>query len=273
VKTFAEILKRAPARRIVTAPSPEGAALPDNLEEELLRRGHAVTAPEGGEEHSVKEACRLLKNRQADMLLQGNISLQRLFDLLEAEGILGKNPCFVSVFEDRVHHKLLLMSDTYMHDFPDLQQKIACLNRAIELAEALSMEKPKVAVLSAIETINPAIPSTSEAAVLSKMSDRGQLNALVEGPLDIDAVIQREAAELKGIKSPVPGDPDIILCPDIETAFALSQAFTFIGSFPTAGVLLGTFSPVIINPRLIPPAHKAVEVAIHALMQKGGDTG
>ena len=265
MKTFADILDRAPARRILVAPSPQSQSFPDIAGEELLHRGNRVTFLEGSDEDAVKEACRLLRNKQADILVQGDVPLKRFYTLLETEGFLEKTPCFVSIFEDQVRKKLCLMADTYIHDFPNLEQKIACLNQVIELARVLGMENPRTAALSAIETINPAIPSTVEAAVLSKMSQRGQFNALVEGPLDIDALIQQAAAELKGINSPVPGNFDIILCPDIETAYALSQAFTLIGGFPTTGILLGTHSPVIIHPEFIPSTHKVVEIAVHAL--------
>jgi len=148
---------------------------------------------------------------------------------------------------------------------PGLEEKISILNKVIELAEILEIENPKVAALSAIETVNPAIPSTVDAAVLSKMSERQQFKALIEGPLDIDAILNLSAATRKNVNSPVSEDMDIILCPDIETAYSLSQAFTFLGNFPTAGVLLGTPFPVIINPEFIPLNNKAVEVAINAL--------
>ncbi len=276
MKTFAEILEQAPACRVLIAPAPGSNSKGINnswletVKEDLLRRGNEVRYQEGSGEQAVKDACSAVKNGQADMLMQGDIPLERFYALLEEEGILEKTPCFASLFEDRVRNKLFLVADTYIHDFPGLKEKIAFVNKMIELAGILGMETPKIAVLSAIETVNPAIPSTAEAAVLSKMSQRGQFNALVEGPLDIDALAKQEAARLKGVDSPVPGDYDAILGPDIETAHALSQAFTFIGRYPTAGILLGTHKPVIIHPGFIPRENKAVEVAIHALQGGAG---
>lgn len=127
-----------------------------------------------------------------------------------------------------------------------------------------------MAALSAIETVNPAIASTVDAAVLARMAQRRQFKAVVDGPLDIDAILSKVAAAKKGVAGEVSGDADIILCPDIETATILAQAFIHIGSYPAAGVLLGTF-PVVINPRFIPPVYKNVEIALQAM--RGGALG
>jgi phosphate butyryltransferase len=257
MKNFAEIVAGAPPRRIVFAPAPAGKTPPEA--EAVAGRKYKITGVE-----TVKEACRMIRDKEADILMQGHLPLSEFFVLLEEEGVKRDDLSFVTVLENKQLNKLLLLTDTYIHNFPGLEQKAKILNRAIAFSNLLGLKNPKVAALSAIETINAAIPSTIEAAVLSKMSERRQFQAIVEGPLDIDAVLQKQAAAIKGIDSPVPGDADIILCPDIETAFALSQAFTFIGAYPTAGVLLGTF-PLVINPRLIPSPYKEVEVALQAL--------
>jgi phosphate butyryltransferase len=261
MKNFAEIVAGAPSRRIVFAPAPSGKIPP---EAEAVAGGkHKITAVE-----TVKEACRMVRDKEADILMQGPIPLSEFFTLLEEEGVKRDDLSFVTVMENQKTNKLLLLTDTYIHNYPGLKQKTDILVRAVAFSHLLGLKKPNVAALSAIETINAAIPSTIEAAILSKMSERRQFQAIVEGPLDIDAVLQKQAAVIKGIDSPVPGDADIILCPDIETAFALSQAFTFIGSYPTAGLLLGTF-PIVINPRLIPSACKEVEIALQSL--RAGD--
>lgn len=270
MNSFHEILEQAPARRLLLAPAAGDPVLPETLASELRQRGHTLTFLESSPESAVKEACQMLRAGEVDLLLQGDLPLERFLELLAAEDFLEPHPCFVSLFQDRVRDRLLLVADTYYQDFPDLEQKIACLRQVIALAGRLGIKKPKAAVLSAIETINPAIPSTVDAAVLAMMSQRGQFAALVDGPLSIDSLVDQAAAQIKGVHSPVPGDFDIILCPDIETGYTLSQAFTCIGGFPTAGVLLGTAYPVVIHPRLIPPDYKAVEVAVQAL--RGGDS-
>ncbi|MBS4021987.1 MAG: phosphate butyryltransferase [Dethiobacter sp.] len=262
MKTFDEILKSAPAKHILVAPAPHGSVSPA-----AVGGGHSLTLLPGGGA-AVKEACRMVREKEADILMQGDMPLGEFFALLAEAGVKRDALSFVTVLENKKQNKLLLLTDTYIHNFPTLEQKIKILERAIAFARLLGIETPKVAALSAIETVNAAIVSTVDAAVLSKMSQRRQFQAMVEGPLDIDAVLAREAAVKKGIESTVCGDADIILCPDIETATVLSQAFTFIGAYPAAGVLLGAF-PLVINPRLIPPDFKEVELALAAL--RAGD--
>ncbi len=261
MKTFAEILDSAPAKHVVLAPAPVGKIPADAAA--ITRQGHMLTALSGGVE-SVKEACRMVREKEADILMQGDISLSSFFDLLEEEGVKRSDLSYVTLLEDKGLNKLVLLTDTYIHNFPSLDDKISILNRAIEVTQLLGLKNPKVAALSAIETVNTAISSTVDAAVLSKMSQRRQFKAVVEGPIDIDAILSKKAAEIKGVKSPIPGNMDILLFPDIETAFALSQAFTAIGALPAAGVLLGSF-PIIINPRFLLSARKEVEVALQAL--------
>ena len=217
-----------------------------------------------GEGEAVKEACRMVSNKEADILMQGDMPLSEFFTILIEEGVQREALSFVTVLESKKQNKLVLLTDTYIHNFPTLEQKINILHRVIVFARLIGIEMPKVAALSAIESVNVAIPSTVDAAVLSKMSQRRQFQAIVEGPLDIDAAVSQVAAEKKGVASTVCGDADIILCPDIETATVLSQAFTYIGTYPAAGVLLGTF-PLVINPRLIPSDFKEVEIALAAL--------
>lgn len=259
MKTFDELINNAPAKHIVMAPAPRDKVLPAVSGS----TGHRLTLLPGKGE-AVKEACRMVRNKEADILMQGDMPLDEFFAFLEEEGVKREELSFVTVLENKKQNKLLLLTDTYIHNYPTLEQKINILNRVIAFARRIGIETPKVAALSAIETVNVAIPSTVDAAVLSKMSQRRQFQAMVEGPLDIDAVLAKAAAEKKGVNSTVSGDADIILCPDIETATVLSQAFTYIGAYPAAGVLLGPF-PIIINPRLIPADFKEVEIALAAL--------
>jgi phosphate butyryltransferase len=262
MKTFDEIIKCALAKHIVMAPAPRTSVVPT-----LGSSGHRLTLLPGKRE-SVKEACRMVREKEADILMQGDMPLVEFFAVLKEEGMKREELSFVTVLEHKKQNKLLLLTDTYIHNFPTLEQKMSILSSVIAFAGLIGIEAPKVAALSAIETVNAAIPSTVDAAVLSKMSQRKQFQAVVEGPLDIDAVLSKVAAGIKGVDSTVCGDADIILCPDIETATVLSQAFTYIGTFPTAGVLLGTF-PVVINPRLIPIDFKEVDIALAALRAGG----
>ncbi|MBE9546830.1 MAG: phosphate butyryltransferase, partial [Proteobacteria bacterium] len=136
----------------------------------------------------------------------------------------------------------------------------------------LGTGSPKIAALAAIEQIIPAIPSTLDAAVLSKMSERKQFgDVIIEGPLDIDCAVSWEAAARKGVRSVVTGNADIYLIPDIEAGYSLSQLLVFIGRMPMAGVLMGTESPVILDLSFVSTGNKLTEIAIAVLLCNGSD--
>ncbi|HXS79007.1 MAG TPA: phosphate acyltransferase, partial [Gammaproteobacteria bacterium] len=121
---------------------------------------------------------------------------------------------------------------------------------AVDLAHTLGVELPKVAVLAAVETVNSKMPSTIEAAALCKMADRGQIKgALVDGPLAFDNAISKEAAEIKGIRSEVAGDPDILLVPDLEAGNMVAKLLTFLAKADSAGLVLGARVPIILTSR------------------------
>ncbi len=155
---------------------------------------------------------------------------------------------YVSVFRSIRDGRLTLFTDTLIHSLPSLKEKAGIIQNAAGVAEALGIEHPKVAALGPIEIVNPAIPSTVDAAALSKMAERGQLgDVIVEGPLAMDNAESAEAAYYKGIESPVPGDVDIYLFPDLESALLSTQFVRCLGPFEVAGVVAGTEAPVIIH--------------------------
>ncbi len=148
------------------------------------------------------------------------------------------------------YHKFLFITDAGINIFPDLMTKADILRNVIELAHALDITTPKVAILSAIETVNPNIPSTIEAAALCKMADRGQIKgAIIDGPLAFDLAISNEAATIKGVKSPVTGDPDILLVPDLETGNMLCKQLEYLAGAEAAGVAIGAKVPIILTSR------------------------
>lgn len=270
MNTFKEIVAATRPGKIIVAPEPEERF--NLLFYRAKQMGFQLIIETSSPERALSSAWRKLEDGAGDMLFQGDIPLGDFFTILYAHGVSRDKLCFVSTFEDNIRQKLLFVADTYFHNLPDLRQKISILEMTIELAKTLGVERPKVAALSALETVNPAIRSGVEAAALAKMGDRQQFDALVEGPLDIDTALSREAAERKGVISPVPGDVDILLCPDIESGYNLSQFITYLGRMPVAGVVLGTEKPIIIHPAFIPPDHKLVEIAI-ASVRGGKDNG
>ncbi len=263
METFQDILCEARPKKVIVSPRP-GAALQEVFER-AGQAGYTLTVKQEFSAQAFKEILEGYEREEWDILVQGALPLADFFAVLEEAGV-GKNRLgFVSLFEDRIRHKLLFVVDTYVHNVPSFREKVMLLEMTIELANLLGVERPRAAVLSALETVNPAIFSSIEAAALSKMTDRGQFKACVEGPLDIDSALSAVAARRKGVSSPVPGEVDILLCPDIESSYALSLFLSGLGRLPVAGVLLGTPLPVIIHPALIPPQNKQVEIAIASL--------
>ena len=148
------------------------------------------------------------------------------------------------------YHKPLLITDGVVNISPNADDKAHIIQNAIALANVLGVETPKVGILSALETVNPKIISTVDAAVLCKMADRGQIKgAILDGPLAFDNAISKDAAMTKGIKSEVAGDPDILLAPDLASANMLVKQLSFLAHANAAGIVLGAAVPVILTSR------------------------
>jgi len=159
------------------------------------------------------------------------------------------------------------MTDGGMNIDPSLEDKIDLINNAGRMAHAIGIENPKAAVLAAVEAVNPAMEATLEAASLSKMSDRGQIkNITVDGPLAFDNAISKEAAEHKGIDSPVAGQADILLVPDIEAGNVLYKSLVFYGQQPSASIVVGAKVPLVITSRADRAETKLNSIALGKVM-------
>jgi phosphate butyryltransferase len=243
--------------------------------EELLR-GSPVSSrnyeiiDESDHQKSISRAIGMIKDNKGDFLMQGVTDSQLFVDaVLDRDtGLLTDNlASFVSVFEMQTENRMMMITDTYINNFPTLAEKKVIVENAVQLTDVLGIKTPKIAALSAIEQINPAIPSTLDAAVLSKMSERKQFSeVIIDGPLDVDCAVSRKAAARKGISSPVAGDVDIYLTPDIEAGYLLSQLLIFIGKMPMAGVMMGTANPVILDLPFVSTGNKLIEIAIAVLL-------
>jgi len=218
----------------------------------------------------LSEAIRLVREGRADILMQGGLNRKAFLGAVldVKKGLLkGRLASYASVFQMLKRDKLILVTDTFVNNFPGAAEKQLILENAIGLAGVLRMESLKVAALAAIEQVNPSISSTLDAAVLSKMSERKQFgNVIVEGPLDMDCALSRVAASRKGLKSEVTGNVDIYVVPDIETGYLLVQALVFVGRMKTAGVLLGTVKPVLLDLPFVTSENRLVEIALASLM-------
>lgn len=170
------------------------------------------------------------------------------------------------------YHKLLFITDAAINIAPDLATKAAILQNAIDLARILDVAKPKAAALSAIELVKPSIPSTLDAACLSKMAQRGQItNADVDGPLAFDNAISRDAAKVKQINSTVAGEVDIVLAPDLDAGNILAKNLEYLAGATLAGIVIGAKVPLMLTSRSDPPAARLISAAIAVLLRQHWD--
>jgi len=180
---------------------------------------------------------------------------------------MGRLLTHVGIFEIPDFDRLIFISDAGVVVAPNIEQKVEIVRNAIEVAQALGIEEPKVAILAATEMVNPKIPNTLDAANLSKMADRGQIRGgIVDGPLALDNAISPESAAIKGIKSPVAGHADILILPDIEAGNVLAKAITYFAHGRMAGVVVGARSPLIVASRSDPHETKLVSMALGVLL-------
>jgi phosphate acetyltransferase len=198
-------------------------------------------------------AVELVRLGRAELLMKGSLHTDELMaEVVRRETGLrtDRRVSHVFVMDVPTYHKPLLVTDAAVNIFPTLDDKRDIVQNAVDFARALGMERPKVAILSAVETVTSKIPSTIEAAALCKMADRGQIQgAVLDGPLAFDNAISADAARTKGIVSEVAGDPDVIVVPDLEAGNMLAKNLTFLSRADAAGVVLGARVPIILTSR------------------------
>jgi len=221
---------------------------------------------------AAQKAVAAVREGFADVLLKGHVKTAVLLKaVLDAQAGLrtGRLLSDVFLFENprRQPNHLQMITDGGVTPKPDLDQKLQILLNAVEVAHALGNEKPRVALLSAVETVTPAIPSTQEAAILVQMWRRGQIKGcIVDGPLALDNAVSPEALRIKGFESPVGGDADILVCPDIESANMLAKSTTYFAGFRLAHVIVGARAPVLIPSRADTAEAKLLSIALAAVV-------
>jgi phosphate acetyltransferase len=223
------------------------------------------------------KAVELARTGEADALMKGNIHtdafMHELLDKGRGLRVPGRRVSHVFFVELSTYPKLLGITDAAINIAPDLNAKAQILQNAVDLFHFLDVEMPKVAVLSAVETINPEIASTLDAACLTLMARRGQITgAIVDGPLAFDNAISRRAAEEKGIDSPVAGDADILLVPDLVSGNILAKNLEYLAEAAAAGIAVGLAVPVVLTSRADPAPARLASLAlaslVHHLMPK-----
>jgi phosphate acetyltransferase len=202
---------------------------------------------------SAAKAVELVRRGEAELLMKGSLHSDELLGAVVAKetGLrTGRRVSHVFIMDVPTYHKVLIVTDAAINIAPTLEDKVDIVQNAVDLAISLGLAEPKVAILAAVETVNAKMPATIDAAALCKMADRGQIkHAVLDGPLAFDNAISKAAARIKGIKSEVAGDPDILLVPDLEAGNMLAKQLTFLANADSAGVVLGARVPIILTSR------------------------
>jgi phosphotransacetylase len=217
------------------------------------------------------KAVELVRTGEADVVMKGHIHtdtlMHALLDKTRGLRVPGRRVSHLFVVELPSYPKVLGITDAAINIAPDLNAKAQILQNAIEFFHLLGIDVPKVAVLSAVETVNPAIASTLDAACLTLMARRGQITgAVVDGPLAFDNAVSRKAAEEKGISSLVAGDADVLLVPDLVSGNILAKDLEYLAGAMIAGIALGLAAPVVLTSRADPAPARLASLALAALM-------
>ena len=248
---------------------------PEKIERVAREVGYIVR-PEtllgsSSEDDSLRLSIGLVRDGKADLLMKGKIPTAKMVRAVldKDRGLRAGLLSQVVLYKVPGIPRLLLISDAAINIAPTLEQKAEICRNAIEVAHAIGIEEPKLALLAAIEFVNPAMPATVDAAALTQMNRRGQIaGAYLEGPLALDVPLSRFAAECKNIQSPVVDAADILIAPDIEAANILGKAASYLAGAESAGIVVGTKTPLVLLSRAEPPQTKIYSIALALLVMK-----
>jgi len=240
--------------------------LEQSLPKERFRMVHAATDTEAAD-----KAVAMVRFGEADLLMKGLLSTEKYMKAIlnKDQGLLdpGAILSHVTVMEHPGHPKLLIAGDVAVIPEPEFKEKVAILGYLVKTAKALGIETPKVAVLAASEQVQPKMRASAEAALLSKMADRGQIKgALVDGPMALDGAIDPESARIKGMVGPVAGDADCLLFPNLEAGNTFYKAGTKLGGAEIAAVVAGAKVPCVLSSRGDSAKTKLSSIALAALL-------
>ncbi len=258
-KTLIVPILVGPAARIKEVAAESGLNI-DGLEIVDTKHSHA----------SAQAAVRLVREGKAQAIMKGALHTDEVMSAV-VDKVTGlrteRRMSHVFVLDVPSYPKPLLITDAAINIFPDLMVKADIVQNSIELAHAMGVETPKVAILSALETIYPKIPSTVEAAALCKMADRKQITGgVLDGPLAFDNAISRKAADAKGITSEVPGDADILVAPDLEAGNMIAKQLMYLAGADSAGIVLGARVPIMLTSRADGTLSRLISAALAQLM-------
>ena len=229
-----------------------------------------IDAPDS--EAAAAKAVEQVRLGRAEALMKGSLHTDELMGAVVKRDTGLRTARRIShcfVMDVPGHDTPLIITDAAVNVAPTLEDKVDIVQNAIDLAHALGAEEVRVAIVSAMETVNPKVPSTVEAAALCKMADRGQITgAILDGPLALDNAISLEAAKVKKIDSPVAGRANVLVAPDLEAGNMLAKSLTFLAGADAAGIVLGARVPVILTSRADSVLTRLASCAVAALVAK-----
>jgi phosphate acetyltransferase len=229
---------------------------------ELINSPHSQAAAE--------IAVRLVREGKAELLMKGSLHTDELMSAVVARDTGLRTARRIShcfVMDVPILEQAIIITDAAVNIFPTLEDKVHIIQNAIDLAHALGKSQPKVAILSAMETVNAKVQSTIDAAALCKMAERGQITGgILDGPLALDNAIDLNAAKIKKIESPVAGRADILVVPDLEAGNMLAKSLSFLADADAAGVVLGARVPIILTSRADSVMARLASCAVAALV-------
>ncbi len=250
MRAIADVCQKGYARATLIGDKEKIFAIADELQIDV---SDMTIIKELDERRCAEIAVNMAASSEVDVIMKG---LMQTSDLLKAvlerdKGLRGSTLLsHIGVYEVADYGKLLFVTDGGINIAPDLKQKVEIIRNAVEVAHALGLEVPKVAVLAAVEMVNPAMQSTLDAAALSKMAQRGQISGCeIDGPLAMDNAINLAAAQHKHITSDVAGRADILLTPDIESGNILVKALIFLNQARSCGIITGARVPLVVTSR------------------------
>lgn len=226
-----------------------------------------------GVEASLQKAVELINAGKATAIMKGKLESGDFMKAIvkKENGLLaGGKLSLVGFYETKSYHKLFAISDMGLNTYPDLEGKKLIIENAVKMLGALGFECPKVAVLAAVEKLNPKMPETVDGEALKKMNADGEIkNCIVEGPISFDLATSADSAKIKGFDSPVAGDADLLVVPDICAGNILAKCLTGMSGAQTAGTVLGAKVPVILTSRSAEAADKYYSIALAACAAAG----
>jgi phosphate butyryltransferase len=228
-------------------------------------RNFEIIDEKKGEAEASLKAVEVVSSGKADVLMKGMVKTANfLRAVLNKDRGLRSGALLSHVYIHQIENydRIFFISDPAFNMYPDLQGKVGILENVVRLAHAFGVETPKVAALAAVEVVNPEMPSTLDAALLTQMNRRGQITGcLVDGPLALDNAVSEESARHKGIVSEVAGHADILIVPDIEAGNLLAKSIVYFARNKTAGLVLGAKAPVVLTSRADSAETKLLSIA------------